>query len=50
MRLDKTERLELDYSMLRLSLDTNEVGASDFDAHMVTLRYIWGGNPYNPKF
>ena len=50
MRLDKTERLELDYSMLRLSLDKNEVGASDFDAHMVTLRYIWGGNPYNPKF
>jgi hypothetical protein len=48
MRLDKTERIELDYSFMRLTED--EVPDSDFDAHMLTLRYIWGGNPYDPRF
>jgi len=48
MRLDKTERIELDYSFMRLTED--DVPDSDFDAHMLTLRYIWGGNPYDPRF
>jgi hypothetical protein len=48
MRLDKTERIELDYSFMRLSED--DVPDSDFDAHMLTLRYIWGGNSYDPRF
>jgi hypothetical protein len=48
MRLDKTERIELDYSFMRLTED--EVPDVDFDAHMLTLRYIWGGNPYDPRF
>lgn len=48
MRLDKTERVELDYSFMRLTED--DVPDSDFDAHMLTLRYIWGGNPYDPRF
>lgn len=48
IRLDKTERIELDYTYMRLTDD--DIPDNDFDAHMVTLRYIWGGNPYDPRF
>lgn len=48
MRMDKTERIELDYSFMRLTDD--QASGGDFDAHMLTLRYIWGGNPYDPRF
>jgi len=49
MRLDKTERMELNYSFLGMSPVDAGVG-NDFDVHMLSLRYIWGGTPYDPRF
>ena len=46
MRMDKTERMELDYSLIRLS----NSAAGSFNTHMLSLRYIWGGNVYDPRF
>lgn len=48
LRMDRTERLELDYSLMRLSDDS--VANSSGNVHMVNIRYIWGGNPYDPRF
>jgi hypothetical protein len=48
MRLDKTERMELDYSLARLESDS--AAGSSSNTHMFTLRYLWGGNPYDPRF
>lgn len=40
-RMDKDERLEFDYSMY---------SSSDVDnVHILTARYLWGGNPSNEK-
>ena len=47
MRMDKTERMELDYSLIRL---TSDGVAGSFNTHMLSLRYIWGGNVYDPRF
>lgn len=49
MRLDKTERMELSYSFLGLS-ETDGTTSSSLDIHMFSLRYIWGGTPYDPRF
>lgn len=48
MRMGRTERLELNYSLYASS----GVDATDDDlddTHMLTLRYIWGGTPYEPR-
>ena len=49
MRLDKTERFELNYSYLKLT-ETDGMETGSLNTHMVTLRFIWGGNPYDPRF
>jgi hypothetical protein len=49
MRLDRTERIELNYSFLALD-ETDGTNSSSIDVHMVSLRYLWGGSPYTPGF
>lgn len=50
-RLDKTERVELSYSLYSSSaVDALAGDTSIDDVHIVSLRYIWGGTPYDPRF
>lgn len=51
MRLDKTERLELNYSLYSSNPVDELAGDTSIDnVHLVSLRYIWGGTPYDPRF
>jgi len=49
MRMDRTERLELNYS-LYASGGVEAIDPDLGDVHMVTLRYIWGGTPYEHQW
>lgn len=49
LRMDKTERLEVSYSYLKLT-ETDGLASGSLNTHMISIRYIWGGTPYDPRF